>query len=76
MDLTTRWVGKEPKGAKTDGTNGTHETNAISLCVDIERAGGTFMVLLAPELITALPVTDYFFLLPPSSYFTGVAFCG
>jgi hypothetical protein len=49
MGLTMRWVGREPKGAKTDGTHGTHETNAISLCIDTELAGGTLIVLLAPS---------------------------
>jgi hypothetical protein len=50
MGLTTRWVGRESKGAKTtDGTHGTDETNAISLCIDTELAGGTLIVLLAPR---------------------------
>jgi hypothetical protein len=44
MGLTTRRVGREPKGAKTDGTN------AISLCIDTELAGGMLIVLLAPAL--------------------------
>jgi hypothetical protein len=59
MGLTTRWVGGEPKGATTDGTHGTHETNAISLCIDTELAGGTLIVLLAPSLITVTLITDY-----------------
>ncbi len=57
MGLTTRRVVREPKGATTDGT---HETNAISLCIDTELAGGTLTVLLAPALITVTLITDYF----------------
>jgi hypothetical protein len=49
MGLTTRRVGREPKGAKTDGTHGTYGTNAISLCIDTELASGTLIVLLAPR---------------------------
>ncbi len=55
MGLTTRWAGTEPKGVKTDGT---HETNAISLCIDTELAGGTLIVLLAPPPITVSLITD------------------
>jgi hypothetical protein len=47
--MSTRRVGREPKGATTDRTHGTHETNAISLCVDTELAGGRLIVLLAPS---------------------------
>jgi hypothetical protein len=45
MGLTTRWVGREPKGAKADGTHGTH---AIPLRVT-ELGGGTLIILLAPR---------------------------
>jgi hypothetical protein len=48
MGLTTRWVGRERKGAKADGTHGTHETNAIPLRVT-EVGGGTLIILLAPR---------------------------
>jgi hypothetical protein len=56
MGLTTRRVVREPKGATKDGT---HETNAISLCIDTELAGGTLTVLLALALITVTLITDY-----------------
>jgi hypothetical protein len=62
MGLTTRWVGTEPKGAMTDGTHGTDETNSISLGIDTELASGILMVLLAPALITDSLITDYFHL--------------
>jgi hypothetical protein len=56
MGLTTRRVVREPKSATKDGT---HETNAISLCIDTELAGGTLTVLLALALITVTLITDY-----------------
>jgi hypothetical protein len=59
MGLTTRWVGREPKRATTDGAHGTHETNAISLCIDTDLAGGTLIVLLAPSSFTDYCHTDY-----------------
>ncbi len=45
MGVVIRGVGRKMRGAKTDGTYGTHETNAISLCLDTELVGGTLMVL-------------------------------
>jgi hypothetical protein len=42
------------------GPHGTHETSAISLCIDSELAGGTLIVLLASALITDSLITDYF----------------
>jgi hypothetical protein len=49
MGQTTRWVDKEARGAKTDGTYGT---NVSSLRIDTRLAGGTLIKLLAPGLIT------------------------
>src|SRR5258708_6147366 len=56
MGLTTSWAGTEPKGVKT---NGTHETNAISLCIDTELAGGTLIVLLDPSSCADYCLPDY-----------------
>jgi hypothetical protein len=48
MDLATRGVGREPTGAKTDGTDGTHETNGFT-SARAELGGGRLIFLLAPS---------------------------
>jgi hypothetical protein len=55
----SRGIGRQPRGAKRDGTDGTYGANAIYLWIDTEVAGGTLIRLLAPELITDPLITDY-----------------
>jgi hypothetical protein len=56
MGLAMRGVAREPTGAKTDGTDGTHETNGFA-AARAELGGGRLIILLAPELITDLLIT-------------------
>jgi hypothetical protein len=57
MGLAMRGVAREPTGAKTDGTDGTHETNGFA-AARAELGGGRLIILLAPELITDILITQ------------------